>query len=274
MSTALRAAATGELQSVGRLRIGIEVNMQQQVSPAQLQTQTAATEISPVPTRPNLDPGLWTIVGTALWLLLAAIVLLALRHRIVDLLDAIVRRIRSGAALKIFDIELGPIRVSPQAPPSSPLITEHQYFEDLEIYREGTYEENNLVFLVHRLFPSEVAGQLYDVLIYLVPHEDREGTLRNVVKVEYYFGSHWGRRVFSTSDKGRRFGIVVSAYGKGFLCCAKITFSGGQEVKTWRYIDFEMGPLGNGGIGLKNEPLDAKAEGTGPSRMEERPEEG
>jgi len=207
-----------------------------------------------MPTWPNLDPGLWSLV---LWVVLAIIVLGLLRSRLVSLFDELISRIRRGAALKIFDIEFGAIRVSPDLPSPSPLITENEDIDRAwEKRREAIYKKERLVFIAHRLFPSQIAGQLYDILIYIVPHEDRGSTLKAISEVDYYLGPAW-EKVFTSADSGNRFGVVVSAYGKGFLCCAQIKFHDGSSVDTWRYIDFEMGPLGDGGVDLKrhNGPL-------------------
>lgn len=205
-----------------------------------------------VPTRPNLDPGLWSLLELALWVVLAVIVLGLLRPHLMRLLDELIGRIRRGAALKIFNIELGAIRVSSELPSFSPLIAEHEDLDGVwEGYRAAIYKEQRLVFVAHRLFPAQAAGQLYDILIYLVPHEDRGGTLEAISEVSYFLGPSW-EKIFTSADSGNRFGIVVSAYGKGFLCCARIKYHDGSSVDSWRYIDFEMGPLGDGGVAPKS----------------------
>ena len=207
-----------------------------------------AVEKSAIPTRPNFDPGLWQTIGGFLWVIVAALVVWILRAQIADLLQALIIRIKKGGALKIFGIELDAIRVSSSTElPKSGILTAAAASDEWRKRRNGLYVENRHVFIAHRLFPSEVKGQLYDILIYLVPHRDRNGSLRNIQRVEYYFGDSWGNRVFTSSDPGKRFGIVVSAFGSGFLCLAEIYYRDGTEpLKTWRYIDFEMGVLGDG----------------------------
>jgi hypothetical protein len=209
---------------------------------------TAADKVPETPSWPNLDAGLWGAIGTSLWVLLGIILVVLFRKQIIDLFRALVLRVKTGAALKIFSIEFGAIRVSPNALPSNGSIAAHQDpTGQWAKRREGVYGDNHLLFIAHRLFPSEIPGQLYDVLVYLIPHRARGQTLRGIERVEYYFGASWGDRVFSTSDSGNRFGIVVAAYGTGFLCLAKVFFRDGQTIDAWRYIDFEMGPLGDGG---------------------------
>lgn len=209
---------------------------------------TGTDKVPAVPTWPNLDAGLWQAIGGLLWIVLALVVLFALRTEIAGLFRALVLRVKTGAALKIFSLEFGPIRVSSNTLPSGGSISAVKDLTDeWHARREQVYKDNGQVFIAHRLFPSEVKGQLYDVLIYLVPHRSRGASLRGIERVEYYFGGAWGNTIFGTSDSGNRFGIVVSAYGSGFLCVAKVFYHDRQPVETWRYVDFEMGPLGEGG---------------------------
>jgi hypothetical protein len=203
---------------------------------------------------PDFDPGLWSLAGSVLRFLVVALVLLMFRRTIADFFHALVVRIRGGASLKLFNIEFGPIRVSPSASPISGLMsasldTSGEWMDR----RDRVYSDAQNLFLAHRLFPSEVPGQLYDILIYPIPHKDRDGSLRNVVRVEYYLGKSWGNKVFSTTDRGKRFAIVISSFGSGFICLARIYFRDKSYKDTWRYIDFEMGPLGEGGHATDDE---------------------
>jgi prokaryotic YEATS domain len=95
---------------------------------------------------------------------------------------------------------------------------------------------------VHRLSPSKQTKQVYDVLIFLKAH--KEASLLDVEKVEYYFGKHWGNKIFTSTNKWNSFAIGTSAFGT-FLCTAHVHFTDGYVSKTWRYIDFEMGTLGD-----------------------------
>ncbi|MFX1424676.1 MAG: pYEATS domain-containing protein, partial [Promethearchaeota archaeon] len=67
-------------------------------------------------------------------------------------------------------------------------------------------------------------------------------TLTYVKKVEYYFGRHWGGKIFTSIDKAKGFPIATSAFGP-FGCTAKVFFTDGHETILFRYIDFEMGQL-------------------------------
>ena len=211
--------------------------------------QQTLPNTTPTPdTWPHLDEGLWSFLGTFLWLILVMFLLIKFRSELVDLFRNLVNRVKGGSSLKLFSVEFGPIRV-PSALPSrnTEIAAQHDETGRWKNARSQIYQNNQNIFLAHRLFPSEIKGQLYDILIYLVPHKDRGGTLSGITHVEYYFGDAWGNQVFTSTDSGKRFAIVISAYGAGFLCFSKIYFSSGPPVETWRYIDFEMGALGEGG---------------------------
>ena len=107
--------------------------------------------------------------------------------------------------------------------------------------RDEIYEHYHNLFIAHRLFPSHEPGQTYDIWIYLVAHKT---DLDQVEKVEYYFGEAWRHNVFVSADRGKRFGVLASAYGSGFLCLARVFLKEGESFPTWRYIDFEAGTRG------------------------------
>lgn len=195
---------------------------------------------------PNLDPGLYSLISTLIWILLASVLLYLFWDVIRKLISALSQRLESGALVKIWNIELGPLRVSESSLPDNSLI-DARVDKSLETEREKIYDENKRLFLAHKLFPSSIEGQLYDILIYVIERKGASGSgnLGDVIKVEYYFGEAWGHKVFISEDRKRRFAVVVSAYGEGFLCFATIYLKNGS-FRTWRYIDFESGALGRG----------------------------
>ncbi len=107
--------------------------------------------------------------------------------------------------------------------------------------RERAYSEARNIVLVHTLRPSDEPGQRFDVFVYLVAHKD--GDIADVEKAEFYFGKHWGDRVFKGTriDSGQ-IGVRTAAYGP-FLCVCKVTFTNKKSVFLNRYIDFEMGEV-------------------------------
>jgi hypothetical protein len=160
-----------------------------------------------------------------------------------------VRRLKIGASFKVAGLEIGAAYVEPGSSAILPSAVS-AVREDTDGRRWGQrrqyYEPNRNLQLVHRLAPSTKPDQLYDVLIYLVPHPDSDATLASVKKVEYYFGKSWGNSIFTSTDRARGFAIATSAYG-AFMCTAEIYFSDGGTIMVNRYIDFEMGAASKAG---------------------------
>jgi hypothetical protein len=84
-------------------------------------------------------------------------------------------------------------------------------------------------------------GQEFDVLVYLIPHEDK-GTLQSVQKVEYFLGRFWESVIFTSTNRSAGFPIRLSAYGPT-LCTAKLHFTDGESITLYRYLDFETGDV-------------------------------
>ena len=188
--------------------------------------------------------GAWSVLPSLLWFGLAMVALLLLRTEIRALLQNFSWRLRTGAAVKLFSMELGQTYVS-QAIDASKDETTFEHRADLADerwrQREMYYKPNRNVHLVHRLAPSSSPGMLYDIEIYVIPHKG--ATLAGVSRVEYYFGKSWGNQIFTSYDRSRSFAITTSAFG-AFMCTAKLIFTDGEEVMVNRYVDFEMGAIG------------------------------
>jgi hypothetical protein len=193
------------------------------------------------------------ILPTLLWVTLALIALFLFKNNLQELLRVAVWRVKTGSQLKIVSFELGASYVPPQSDFSEKGRLYDVRVDEKDIrYQERRkyYEPNRFVFLVHKISPSKKPDQLYDILIYLIPHHGHNASLASVQKVEYYFGKSWGNRIFTSIDRANNFAISTSAYGP-FTCTAEIYFSDGTTVMAWRYIDFEMGAIGR-------EPLSPK----------------
>ncbi len=190
---------------------------------------------------PNLDPGIYSLAQTVLWFIFISIIIVVFYKYINSIPSALALRVKRGVSLKIWNIEFGALRVDDSTKPVSKFI-DINVDKSRYSQRQGLYEEFGRFFIVHRLFPSEKPGQLYDILIYVRGHENE--SLDNIDHVEYYLGESWGHNVFSSSDRGSRFGIVISAFGAGFLCLANIHLRNKNVIKTWRYVDYEMGDIG------------------------------
>jgi hypothetical protein len=188
----------------------------------------------------------WNSLPTLIWAAALVIGLLLFKRELSLLFQILNRRVRLGASLKFGSFEIGQAYVDPsQGTVSGGFVRVARKDADGHRHkeREQYYQPNRLLILVHRIVPSEQQGQLYDILIYLVPHPSSDATLAGVKKVEYYFGKSWGQNVFASDDRAHGFAIATSAYGP-FVCTAEIFFSDGHTAMVSRYIDFEMGALG------------------------------
>jgi hypothetical protein len=189
----------------------------------------------------------WNSLPTLIWAAGLVIALLVFRRELKIALQMLNRRLRLGASFKLGSFEVGQAYVDPgQGTVSGGSVRVARKDSDGKRHkeREQYYQPNRLLMLVHRISPSEQPGQLYDILIYLVPHPTSDATLAGVKKVEYYFGKSWGQNVFASDDRAHGFAIATSAYGP-FVCTAEIFFSDGHTAMVARYIDFEMGALGS-----------------------------
>src|SRR5208282_3363568 len=134
--------------------------------------------------------------------------------------DGVAQRVRMGAPLKVQGVEIGAIRISstPQARDAAAGVFLDDGTRDEE--REKYYEDDRRVMLVHAISRSNREGQLYDVVIYLVPHvriedkdPDKTANLLQVVRVEYYFGGAWHNRIFPSIARENGFAVSTAAYG-------------------------------------------------------------
>jgi hypothetical protein len=185
---------------------------------------------------------LWQILPSLLWVLLAATAVWYYREKIALIIETLIQRLKSGAAIKIGFLEFSDIRVVIDE--SRPVLGESVTSfveEERAPLRRKIYTDCRSIFIAHRLFPSSEPNQTYDIWIYALAHKS---DIRDIDRIEYYLGEAWGNNVFVSTDQGKRFGILVSAYGSGFLCLARIHFKNAPAVDSWRYIDFEQGQIG------------------------------
>jgi len=191
------------------------------------------------------DSAVWGAVPSIVWVLLIAAIVWWLRSEIKALFSALVSRVKSGGPFKIGLVEIGPASGMVAKPGDfSNEDTRVGVYVDKEgtraAERDALYQTARDVMLVHRLQRSSQDRQLYDILIYVIPH--KSASLAGITKVEYFFGHYWGNKIYPSSDRSRGFPIVTSAYGP-FLCTARVHFNDGAAVTLSRYIDFEMGAL-------------------------------
>jgi hypothetical protein len=109
--------------------------------------------------------------------------------------------------------------------------------------RYSIYNKNKDLFLHYDLEASNVAGQKYDVTIYLIrqsaPKIGRQrDDLRDVERVEFFFGPHWGNKVYTVENVDGRIGVLISAYGE-FLAYCKVYLKGDPSpVEVHQFIRF------------------------------------
>lgn len=200
-----------------------------------------AASASDSATKSVLDLAIWSAVPSVLWAFIALGILIYYRSHITNLFSALVSRIREGSALKVVGVEIGAASGLVATPGNfskeEKRVGAYQDDKSREDQRDTIYKEARGAMLVHRLQKSSQEGQLYDVLVYVIPHK---ASLAGVVTVEYFFGSYWENKVFPSHDRSRGFPVVTSAYGS-FLCTAKLIFNDDTSTIVHRYIDFEMG---------------------------------
>jgi hypothetical protein len=176
------------------------------------------------------------ILWIVFWLLLLIIFWRLIRATI----ESLVNRLKHGAGVKIGSFELQGLKVTAGSE------VQNQNFQItidnglMDTARNKIYQDLKGVMTVHKIFKSQKDGQLYDILIYQIPHKG--GNLIQVTSVDYYFGKMWNKTIFTTSDRSNGFAIATSAYGP-FLCFMKIHFNDGTSTTEYRYIDFEMGDV-------------------------------
>lgn len=107
-----------------------------------------------------------------------------------------------------------------------------------EAKRVENYRRQRGVFIGHVLEPSTSLNQEFDIFIYLIRHQG--GGFDDVIKAEFFFGHHWGNKVYEAQTIDGLIGVKTSAYGP-FAALCKVTFRDGSSVMLNKYIDFEMG---------------------------------
>jgi len=195
---------------------------------------------------PSFHPA-WNSLSTFIWAALIILVIVVFRKELRVLFQLLNRRVRLGAGIKLGSLEVSQAYVDPGGGKvTGGAVRAVRVDSDGKRHaqREQYYQPNRLLMLVHRIVPSEHPDQLYDILLYLVPHPTTDASLVGVKHVEYYFGKSWGRKVFQSVDRANGFAIATSAYGP-FVCTAEIHFADGEVVTVSRYVDFEMGAIGS-----------------------------
>jgi hypothetical protein len=174
-----------------------------------------------------------------LWIIFWIVIIWLSKDFIKTAFTTLLNRLKHGAGVKIGLFELQGLKVTAgQEIQNNHFQITIDTNEIRKKERSSLYEEHRGAMIVHKLYKSQQDGQLYDILIYVIPKKN--SNLIQVISVEYYFGQFWGNRIFISTHRSNGFAIATSAYGP-FLCTAKINFNDGKSTTVYRFIDFEMG---------------------------------
>jgi len=176
-----------------------------------------------------------------LWIIFWLTIIFLSKDFIKSAITTLLYRLKHGAGVKIGSFELQGLKVTAgKEMQNNHFKTTYDKDGLREKERAKFYAEQRGAMLVHRLYKSPKDGQLYEILIYIIPKKN--ANLIQVTSVDYYFGKFWGTKIFTSMDRSNGFGISTSAYGP-FLCTAKINFNDGGNETVYRFIDFEMGDV-------------------------------
>lgn len=129
------------------------------------------------------------------------------------------------------------VQPTPSPPAANPS------WEQREKGRIRIYQERRGLFLGHSWEPSELEGQIADIVIFLRQHDAGEGSDRplsdgRVKSVEYHLGRKFFDHTVVVGRESPDFRLSISAYGP-VLCLAQVNFDDGAlPVELERYIDF------------------------------------
>jgi len=177
---------------------------------------------------------------TLLWVTLIGVTVKMFHRECRGLLEAVRERIKKGSSIKAGPVELGEDLRGLENIDISKNNTTDGKIDGWEEQRSGIYEENRQLFIVHILSPSKIPGQKYDIFIYLIRHKSND--FSDIEYADFYFGRHWGNRIFREKSNNGLIGIRTSAFGS-FLCVCRVKFNDGYSAELSRYIDFEMSRL-------------------------------
>ena len=194
---------------------------------------------------------IWTLLSSLAWPGMIGIAAFIFKNQISYLLDELVKKFKSAREVKIGNFELKGIYFEPKGHTSiggneKAQVNATKVEKDA---REKIYESSRFLLLSHKIRPSTLKGQKYDLSIFLV-RKTRQGAstaeFSDVQSVEYYLGDFFGEGEFGSKfivkDSKDGFAMKTSAYGPP-LCNATINFNDGRSAVVSRFLDFEMGDV-------------------------------
>jgi Domain of unknown function (DUF4062) len=123
-----------------------------------------------------------------------------------------------------------------------PTVSSPGNLEEWNNERYSIYNKTKDLFLHYDVEASNVSGQKFDIAIYLIRQSKPDGSgrddLHDVERVEFFFGPHWGNKLYTVQNIGGRIGIITSAYGE-FLAYCKVYIKGDpRPVDLHQFIRF------------------------------------
>ena len=187
-----------------------------------------------------MNAAFWSAVPALAWVSFLSVTTFVFRADIREIVRSLRMRVQRGAAFRVAGVEIGAVVALPSHLEKTQVAKTFKSDDGRRrTDREVEYARCRRAMLVHKLLPSSEEGELYDILIYVIPAF--RGSLAGLQRVEYYFGGYgWKERIFVAADRSRGFPVLTAAYGP-FLCSAEFFFNDSTSVVMHRYIDFEMG---------------------------------
>ena len=115
---------------------------------------------------------IWNATSTLMWVLFLLICIKIFKLKVLDLLNTINMRIKSGSSMKLLSFELGELKNIQKIDPENNDKAYQKIKEggnEFENSLNTFYSDNKWITLVHKLYHSKKYGQKYDVLVYLIP---------------------------------------------------------------------------------------------------------
>jgi hypothetical protein len=194
---------------------------------------------------------IWTLLSSLAWPGMIGIGAFTFKKQISSVFDELVKKFKSAREVKIGNFELKGIYFEPKGHSTISGNEKAQIKatkEDKET-RERIYESSRFLMLSHKIRPSTLKGQEYDLSVFLVRktrHGASTAQFSDVQSVEYYLGDFFGEGKFGSKfivkDSKDGFAMKTSAYGPP-LCKATINFNDGKSAVVSRFLDFEMGDV-------------------------------
>lgn len=192
----------------------------------------------------------WDFLSSLAWPVTISLMLLLFFGNIGRVLTALANQLEKATELKLFgSLELKGPRVDPGAAEieiEGNIVTKRKATEEEFNKRNNIYDSSRHLMLVHRIKPSTVPGQKFDISVFLsrkVRKGKQAAEFQEVEYVEYYFGEYFGRKphgdVYTVKNSENGFAMTTSSYG-GAICVATIRFKDGHVAIVSRFIDFEM----------------------------------